>query len=190
MRQFDYAQAGAYFVTLCTRDRRCMFGKVVNGRMELSDFGSVADATWADIPRHFPHVQVPIWVVMPNHVHGILVITQAPPGVTDDPFANQRPTGPTRGSIGAIVGAYKSAVSKQINRLTHSTGTPVWQRNYFEHVIRNDSSFAKIWQYIADNPARWRDDPENPDNARATHASPLPRGASKSRLPRIQPPAP
>ena len=182
LRQFDYTQAGAYFVTVCTRNRRCLFGNVVGGEMELNDFGRTADITWAAIPRHFSHAETPVWVVMPNHVHGIVVLTR-PPRATPAPSAtHQQPTGTARGSLATIVGSYKSAVSKQINRLRHGTGASVWQRSYFEHVIRDESSFATIWQYIADNPARWPDDPENPANTRATHASPLPRGASRSRL--------
>jgi hypothetical protein len=132
---YDYTQAGAYFVTVVTWQRDCLFGNVVNGEMVLNDFGKIADECWRAIPEHFPNVELGAHVIMPNHGHGILAIradvlrsdvgaTQCvaptPPGI--------RPKGPKRGSLGAIIGAFKSAVSYRINKEHNATG--IWQRNY------------------------------------------------------------
>ena len=159
--RFDYTQQGAYFVTVCTRNRSCLFGEIVNGEMRLNDIGRVAHRMWEEIPTHFPQVGIDAWVVMPNHIHGVIVIAGPPVGATHaSPL--QRPAGPPKRSIGAIVGSYKSAVSKRINAMRGTPGASVWQRNYYEHIIRNESALNRIRQYIADNPARWSEDPENP----------------------------
>ena len=159
--RFDYTRQGAYFVTLCTRNRACLFGDIVNGEMRLNDIGNLADGLWQEIPVHFPQVEIDAWIVMPNHVHGVIVIADPHVGATHaSPL--QRPSGPRKGSLGAIAGAYKAAVSKHLNRPGHPCGLPIWQRNYYDHVIRDDAALDLIRQYITDNPARWDEDPENP----------------------------
>ena len=171
--QFDYSQQGAYFVTICTRNRACLFGEVVDGEMQLSDVGEVAHAMWERIPTHAPLVETDAWIVMPNHVHGVIFIagsgTAGSPNTGASPTVGathasplQRPSGPLKRSLGAIVGSYKSAVSRRINELRQSRGAPIWQRNYYEHVIRDDTALNHIRQYIMENPARWAEDPENP----------------------------
>jgi REP element-mobilizing transposase RayT len=151
----------------------------------------VAGTMWQRIPRHFPHVELDEWVVMPNHVHGIIVITDAV-GATHStnvasaseagcqdvkprsakrasgnasplPTSSVPPTGPPSGSLGAIVGNFKSVTSRRINRIRHTPGVRVWQRNYYEHIVRNERELNRIRQYIRDNSARWPDDQENPD---------------------------
>ena len=164
--RFDYTQQGAYFVTVCTRNRSCLFGEIVNGEMRLNDIGRVAHRMWEEIPTHFPQVGIDAWVVMPNHIHGVIVIA-GPPVEATHASPLQRPAGPPKRSIGAIVGSYKSAVSKRINAMRGTPGAPVWQRNYYDHIIRNEAALNRIRQYIADNPARWAEDPENP--ARQSH---------------------
>lgn len=167
LRHYDYAQAGAYFITVCTRDRRCLFGDIVDGAMVSNDIGEVAQGAWENIPVHFPHVETDAWTVMPNHVHGVIVIIR--PNVAEPPIGGTTHASPLhhrsglpKRSIEAIVGAYKSAVSKRINALRGRPGAPVWQRNYYEHVIRNEADLHRIRQYIAGNPARWAEDPKNP----------------------------
>jgi REP element-mobilizing transposase RayT len=177
---YDYRSAGAYFVTICTHQRELLFEDPVLRR--------VAEALWLRIPRHFPHVQLDAWVVMPNHVHGILVITgdtcrgEASPetlsptnpmvsggtGSAEQAVAEdasplpQRRAGLAPGSLGAIVGNFKSVTARRINRLRGTPGAPVWQRNYYEHVVRDERALNAIRQYIADNPARWAWDTYNP----------------------------
>ena len=160
--RFDYTRQGAYFVTLCTLHRACLFGDILNGEMQLNEIGKSAHRMWEEIPIHFPHVEIDASVIMPNHVHGVIVIPNAPVGAT---HASPLPSGPPKRSLGAIIGAYKSAVSRHANRLglsSGSSGRSIWQRNYYDHVIRDDAALTRIRQYIADNPFRWAEDPENP----------------------------
>jgi REP element-mobilizing transposase RayT len=169
LKGYDYTWAGAYFVTICTKDRACLFGDVVDGVMRLNQMGQIVWQCWLAIPDHFPHVLLDEFVVMPNHVHGIIVImathivgaTHASPLQNDD--TPTRPRGPQRQSVGSIVGSFKSAATKRINEQRGIPGAPVWQRNYYEHIIRDDESLNRIRQYIAENPLRWYLDRENPN---------------------------
>jgi len=169
LKGYDYTQAGAYFITVCTKDRACLFGDVADGVMRLNQMGQIVRQCWLAIPDHFPHVMLDEFVVMPNHVHGILVImpthdvgaTHASPLQNDDTPA--RPRGPQRQSVASIVGSFKSAATKRINHHRGTPGAPVWQRNYYEHIIRDDESLNSIRNYIADNPLRWQIDAENPN---------------------------
>ena len=165
LKGFDYAQENAYFVTICTQNGACLFGEIVNEQMRLNDAGRVAQMVWKAIPDHFPQVETDASVVMPNHVHGIIIIV----GATH--ASPSRQSGPPKGSLGAIVGSYKSAVSRQINQLHRTPGATVWQRNYYEHIIRNDTALNRLRQYITDNPARWADDQENPIHHSKGHTS-------------------
>ena len=152
-----------------------MFGEIVNVEMRVNDIGRVAQLLWDEIPTHFPQVETDAWVVMPNHVHGVLVIAHnvgaahasvgAPHPSVGATHASPLPppSGPPKRSLGAIVGSYKSAVSKRINQSRRTPGTPVWQRNYYDHIIRDDADLNRIRQYIIDNPAKWSEDRDNPD---------------------------
>ena len=140
-------------------------------RPYLSKIGQLARECWEEIPRHFPDVSLDAFMIMPNHIHGILVIGDVgarhasplqnppPPPKTGTPV---HPTGVKKGSIGAIIGSFKSAATKRINELRRTPGEPVWQRNYFEHIIRNEKSLNRIREYIAMNPEQWEFDKENP----------------------------
>ena len=169
LKGYDYTRAGAYFVTICTKDRACLFGDVADGVMRLNQMGHIVRQCWLAIPDHFPHVLLDEFVVMPNHVHGILVImpthdvgaTHASPLQNDD--TPTRPRGPQPRSVASIVGSFKSAAAKRINEHRGTPGAPIWQRNYYEHIIRDDESLNLIRNYIADNPLRWQIDAENPN---------------------------
>jgi len=236
LKGYDYTAPGAYFVTICTQDHVQMFGEVVGGDMRLNPHGRVVDTYWSRIPRHFLHVTLDAWVVMPNHVHGIIVITD-PPAVGDDasspvdergrcrgeaipvwpaemeggagsksrtvtdgdsgrgeaipvwpaemeggagsksrtvtdgdsgiasPLQRRRrqqqrpprPHGAPSGSLGAIVGNFKSITTRRINRMRHTPGGQVWQRNYWEHIIRDQVAYERLWQYIENDPALWEE---------------------------------
>ena len=181
LQRYDYTRQGAYFVTICTRNRVCLLGDIVEGRMHLSEAGRLAQAVWEDLPRHYPHVQIDVWVIMPNHMHGIIILTEAQATEDDMPSGadpktdvgaiskinvgagfKPAPTAPTRHGLSEIVRAFKTFSARRINALHNTVGTPFWQRNYYENVIRNESALDRIRQYIVDNPARWREDPENP----------------------------
>ena len=164
IKGYDYTQVGAYYVTIVTYQRDCLFGDIQNGEAILSDFGKIADECWRAIPEHFPFVELGAYVVMPNHVHGIIVIRDMGRGAAllrpyngnDNPHKiNVKP-----GSLGAMVRSYKSAVSYRINKEHNATG--FWQRNYYEHIIRDNQDLQRITDYIEANPSRWNDDDENP----------------------------
>jgi putative transposase len=182
LQGYDYTQAGAYFVTIVTYQRDCLFGEIENENMILNDFGKIADECWRAIPEHFPFVELGAYVVMPNHVHGIIVIHDGKfPSHLEKIDEMGRGTALLRpyddipnkinvkpGSLGAIVRSYKSAVSYRINKEHNATG--IWQRNYevpcslwdHEHIIRNEQEMDNIWRYIESNPAQWDKDDENP----------------------------
>ena len=168
LQGYDYSQAGAYFVTIVTYQRDCLFGKIENQIMMLNDFGKIADECWRAIPEHFPFVELGSHVIMPNHAHGVIVIND----VNDDigrgaiyraPTVEQFGK-PTIGSLSTIVRTYKAAVTRQIGREHNATG--IWQRNYYERIIRNADEANRIHLYIEANPVQWDKDDENPSNNR------------------------
>jgi putative transposase len=161
---YDYAQAGAYFVTIVTWRRENLFGEVVNGEMVLNDFGKIVADEWKQTAFVRSNVELGAFVVMPNHFHGILVIRETGVGASRR-LAPTEAISPKPGSLGAIMAQFKSIVTKKIwkiNAEIHST--PIWQRNYYEHIIRNEREMAQIWDYIEANPANWLTDDENPVN--------------------------
>ena len=156
--RFDYTQQGAYFVTVCTDGRKLMFGDVINDEVKLNEVGRIAAEEWLKSVQIRTEITLDTWVVMPNHIHGIVMITDDRRRL-DRPVA---PSGPRPRSLGALMAGFKSAATKRINALRGTPGAAVWQRNYYEHIIRNEAALNRIRQYIADNPARWAEDPENP----------------------------
>ena len=253
LKGYEYDQPGAYFVTLCAWQRDCLFGEVVGGAVRLNPVGSIVEAEWKRLPRQFPNVRLDAFVVMPNHIHGIIVIAEVAVGVgpstpvdardgsgtpapmvgatrdapvdpmtvrathpippriysNDAPLSNEavdnqdgsplpapggsplpapvdpmdsrdgsgqpapvdpmdsrdgsgQPAGPAAGSLGAIIGQFKSRATKRIWALTGYAHTPIWQRNYYEHIIRNEDDWRRICKYIQNNPLRWDEDQMHP----------------------------
>jgi putative transposase len=170
LQGYDYSQAGAYFVTIVTYQRDCIFGEIKNSEMILNDLGKIADECWRAIPEHFPFVELGAHIIMPNHAHGVIVINNNEPtsGVGATHWVAPttiitRPAGPKRGSLGAIIGSFKMVVTRRIQREHNATG--IWQRNYYEHIIRNEREMDDIWRYIESNPAHWDADEENHSTA-------------------------
>jgi putative transposase len=174
---YDYAQPGAYFITICAVDRTCLFGEIIDGLMQVNEDGIIVAEEWRCTEQIRRYVSVDEFVVMPNHVHGILCILDP---VRRDPArrvvpAMGQPHGPSVGSIGGIIGQFKSVSTKRINARRRTPGTRVWQRNYFEHIIRDERDLARIREYIVNNPTQWHLDRENPlidggsGGNRATH---------------------
>ncbi len=178
LRGYDYTQEGVYFLTICSYQRKCVFGDVIDDHMMLNKLGSIAEECWRNIPDHFPQVELDEFVVMPNHVHGIIVIVGdstnartvgARHALPDLPTQTTPPRAasfgkPVPGSVGIIVGSFKSAASRRINLLRDTPGAPVWQRNYHEHIIRSEKTYNFIRQYVLDNPSLWEEDRlYNPD---------------------------
>ena len=167
---YDYSQPGAYFITLVTKNREELFGDVVNGQMLLNDIGKCAAVVYKTLLKHFP-IRIESNIIMPNHLHGILILPrmgEASVSTISDfifdvvPDASPRqPIGTTPGSLGAIVQNYKSISTRRINNLRRTPGEQVWQRNYYEHIIRGEEELQQISEYIIDNPQKWAEDQEN-----------------------------
>lgn len=180
LKGYDYTTAGAYFITLCTHQRECLFGAIEDGEMQLSLFGEVVRSSWLRLPQHFRSVELDEFVVMPNHVHGIVWLDDtsgrgeafAPERTAEaedinenaSPLHGHRFNGTRSGSIGAIVQNFKSISTRRINQIRKSAGIPVWQRNYYEHIIRNDRALQHIREYIQNNPLSWQEDQLHPNN--------------------------
>jgi putative transposase len=159
LKEYDYSQPGAYFVTVCTHNRECLFGKMINGIMMLTDPGKIVTACWNDMPSHYPQVELDAFVVMPNHIHGINILRHP-----DDVGAGLKPA-PTliRHGLTEIVRAFKTFSARRVNVARNAPGTPLWQRNYYEHVIRGENDLNAVREYITNNPAGWDKDDENPE---------------------------
>ncbi len=161
---YNYAQDGAYFVTICTRNRACVFGDVVSGddfdRVELSVAGRIVEACWREIPDHYPHVVLDGWVIMPNHLHGILFLhheQERAQHAVPLPETGESLRGFGRavsGDLTMIMKAFKAAATRQMRAFFPQSGS-LWQRGYYEHVIRNARELDAIREYILMNPARW-----------------------------------
>ena len=189
LRDYDYTQDGVYFITICAHNRECVFGEIMGGEMKLNRWGELVRGCWEGIPQHFENVELDEYIIMPNHVHGIIVInrwdqkntTAKNTGVANVgarhalPLQNKQspsdndapmpaPGKPIAGSLGIIVGSFKSAATKRINEQRGTSGTTIWQRNYYEHVIRNAESLDSTRLYVQTNPAQWDADSENPTN--------------------------
>ena len=159
---YDYGRHGGYFVTLCTRNQECLFGQVVDNEVVLNQFGRIVrdELEIKPIMRH--DVLVDESVVMPNHVHAIIAVTDLAEGTSPeriDPYGFMRKAPQ---SIGSLVAGLKSVITRYINEMRESPGAPVWQPKYREHLIRNEEDLNRIREYIRDNPRRWAEDEYNP----------------------------
>ncbi len=163
LKGYDYSQPGAYFVTICTHQRRCLFGDVVDGEMRLNEAGGMVEWTWYDLPNHIDNIELDAFVVMPNHVHGIIIIREPVVGAGSVGAGSEPAPTTKRHGLPEIVRQFKTFSARRINRWRGTPGTPVWQRNYYEHIIRDEQSLNRIRQYILENPIRWQLDRENPD---------------------------
>ncbi|MGQ0602346.1 MAG: transposase [Anaerolineales bacterium] len=171
LKGYDYRRTGAYFVTLVTYGREGLFGEIVAEAMRPNEFGAIVTDDWRRISRHFVRVTLDEFVVMPNHVHGVIVLGwdeasagRGPeiPAALSAEAAPQRPIGTQSGSLGAIVQNYKSVTTRKINQRRCTPGVPVWQRNYYERIIRDEGELNRIRRYIIENPLRWALDDNNP----------------------------
>jgi REP element-mobilizing transposase RayT len=171
---YDYSQPGAYFVTMVTYQREHLFGKITNGEMRLDDAGKIVWEVWQSLPGRYPSISLDEAVVMPNHFHGIVIIEENPVAAIR-PIAvaaiHELPLPPQnkeayrlarrRMTIPMVIGYLKMNSAKRINILLNSSGVPIWQRNYYERIVRNDQAYNAIHRYIHSNPASWDTDEEN-----------------------------
>lgn len=192
LKGYDYTQPGWYFITICVQNRECLLGTIRNGEMILNDYGKIVEFTWFDLPNHNAHVILDQFGIMPNHVHGIIVLddihvgagsvgagsvgagsepaptpgsipTDAPAATdadppTDTPAATVPRPPIIRHGLPEIVRQFKTFSARRINQKRQTPGVSVWQRNYYEHIIRNETDLQRIREYIQTNPARWRED--------------------------------
>jgi putative transposase len=171
LKGYDYSQAGAYFVTLCTHGRKCLFGEIENGLMRLNEYGEIVASEWLNSAEIRSEIECKEFVVMPNHIHGIVYLRplsgiQAVDLADEERAYCHTPLQSPSRNLGAMVRGFKSAVGRRINEIRSMPGASVWQRNYYEHVIRNDADYNDIAEYIATNPQRWPDDALHPASPR------------------------
>ncbi len=162
LRRFDYTRPASFFLTLCVEARRQSLGEIAEGRVVLSPIGQIVEEVWRNFPGIRPYVELDAFVVMPNHFHGILTFKDMGATRWVAPTPDVTPAkGPPARSIGAIVGQFKSVVTKRVRGLGDAGFG--WQRNYYEHVVRDEYDLRRIREYIRTNPERWTLDRENPD---------------------------
>ena len=163
---YDYSQDGFYFVTICTLVHSMWFGNVHNNNMILSTIGKIVDQCWVQIPQHFTDVKLDEYVIMPNHVHGIIAINQITRrmGTACRAPISEKFGKPISGSIPTIIRSFKSAVTKKINEYQNTPTKFIWQRNYYDHIIRNDNDLIRTREYVRNNPLKWRYDCNHLDN--------------------------
>ena len=183
--EYDYAQADAYYVTIVAWHRECLFGDVVNREMKLNEVGKIVQWEWKELPKRLQSIELGAFIVMPNHFHGILIfhenvgatrqgLTNARLGnvslsnvITDGADGSPLPRGPKPASLGAIMAQFKSRVTKRLWKIPSLRGTPIWQRNYYEHIILNQQDLQNKTDYIEANPILWDEDDENPLNIKS-----------------------
>ena len=170
LQNWDYGWDGAYFITICTKNRECSFGDVYEQKMELSRIGIIADICWTEIKRHSDHIELGEYIVMPNHIHGIVILSGNPvetrhalslPHVLslrdnhNQSIGQQRFQNQGKNTISSIIGSYKSAVTKHARRLGFEFN---WQSRFHDHIIRDQESFDRISEYIRNNRINWEKD--------------------------------
>jgi putative transposase len=160
LNNYNYASEGAYFITICAVVRQPWFGEVHDEMMQLNDAGRMVHAEWQNLATRFPHIELDTFIIMPDHIHGLISITGDATS-TLAPRSNERPNGTMAGSIGRIVQAFKSITTNTYIQHVHQHGWQpfpgkLWQRNYYEHIIRNEHDLQRIRDYILRNPSRWK----------------------------------
>ncbi len=203
LKGYDYSQPGGYYITIVTQNRKSLFGDVVDGKMVLNTFGRIIAYHWQKLPIHFKHIKLDVYQIMPNHLHGIIIITdnvdddhgrdrghvgakhsskihleysgfscrnalplQHPQQPPHPPQHPTRPNGTQRGSLSAIMQNFLSVTTRKINRIRKTPGQKLWQRNFWEHIIRNENDLNRIRAYIQNNPSKWQSDRTNPFRSR------------------------
>ena len=157
LKDYDYSQAGMYFVTIGTHNKECILGEVLDGKIRLSEYGQITANSWLWLSQQYLYIDLDEWIIMPNHLHGIIVINTECRGGSRTAPTNRKP-------LGRLIGAFKTVSSKHINLIRNIPGAPVWQRNYYEHIIRNEKELNQIREYVLNNPLQWELDNEHPQN--------------------------
>ncbi len=148
LKNYDYKLSGDYFITICTHKKGCLFGSINNDQIDLSDYGMIASLSWLELPDHYAEIQLDEFIFMPNHMHAIVILSSAQ----------------NNHSLSEIIRGYKTWSARKINQHRNLTKAPVWQRSFYDHIIRDDNDLLRIQQYIQNNPQKWALDQENPIN--------------------------
>lgn len=150
LKNYDYSQPGGYFITLCLDGKDLLLGDVVNGQMCLNQYGKIVDYFWRKLPKYYPYTQLDEFVVMPNHFHGLIIICDE---INDVDYSLYQ-----RKTIGQMIQSFKTFSAKQINRKLGRQGVPVWQRDFYDQIIRDERHLHNVRQYIVNNPCNWKTD--------------------------------
>jgi putative transposase len=184
LKGYDYSSVGAYYVTIVVQERECLFGEIINGERYLNKYGEIVQKWWNEMRIHFPNVELGAFVIMPNHIHGIIFIISERRGEARSVSPSNNPSdniqdanvdetnnlgGETpplrRSTLGQIVAYFKYQSTKEMNRIeTNKAITKFWQRNYYEHIIRDETDLRNKTDYIHANPSLWDEDDDNPKN--------------------------
>jgi putative transposase len=161
LKDYNYSLPGTYFATICVQGHECILGNILGEEMQLSPQGKIAETCWQQLPEHFPNVALDEFVCMPNHIHRIIIIQEL-----DEKFSRRgEVTSPLPlPTLGKVVAYYKYQSTKQMNAITGNIGAKIWQRNYYEHIVRNSKELDNVRRYILGNPAMWGLDVEHPEN--------------------------
>jgi REP element-mobilizing transposase RayT len=163
LKEYDYSQPGEYFITICTYNHECTLGEIINGEMRLNEIGKIAEEEWLRTPNIRPGIELDVFVIMPNHMHGIIVIKDESPipqvGTHSCASLQRKPR-----SLGSIIAGFKSAATKRINEMRHTPSFPVWQNRFYDRIIRNDNELNKIRDYIHNNVLQWAFEKDDPDD--------------------------
>jgi REP element-mobilizing transposase RayT len=167
LKGYDYSSAGLYFITICCQDRVCRFGHVENGKMIFNEFGQIAHNVGMKLTERYCNVELDVFQIMPNHMHGIIKLNEPSlgsgftPDQIDQPSPIEAQSKNHKPTISDIVGAYKSLVSNnclEIYKIRNQMMGKLWQRNYYEHIVRDEQSYSNISNYIVNNPQKWEED--------------------------------
>jgi len=167
---YDYSQPGGYFITICTQFHKCLFGEIIDGKMVLNDAGQIARDEWLKSAEIRDEIKLNEYVIMPNHIHGIVTITDKLTETGERHSPLRVAGGAVSQSIGSLVAGYKSSVTAKMNKIRRRgewrspENNRIWQRNYWDHIIRNENEYSRIAQYIIDNPEKWDNDRLNGGN--------------------------
>jgi REP element-mobilizing transposase RayT len=179
---YDYSQSGIYFVTICTHQKQCLFGEIKQGEMIFNQIGKMVAQEWLKSSIIRQEIELDEWIIMPNHLHGIVVITKNDDGSRDErvnydksatiegaslaPLREHDNGGWQRKprSLSSFIWGFKSSVTKRIKSICEQVNPIIWQRNYYEKIVRNEYQLNQIREYIINNPQKWDEYPEKPDH--------------------------
>ncbi len=177
LKDYDYNQGGAYFITFCVKNRECLLGEIKEGLINLNEYGKIVFNMWNYLPNYFQDVEIDAGVIMPNHFHGIILITDKCRGLVSKPFISKpiisKPLSDQKSNVpfyqkktrlGTVIAYFKYQTTKLINQKRDLAGVKFWQKNYYEHIIRNQKSLEMLREYIVNNPQSWEIDQLHPHN--------------------------